>query len=87
MESAPIAKPSLSSSGFKTPDNYFTEKPMQNTWICNKYVSNQGLHESIREIIQNQSDGLTSKYLNNFEAKPLDNKYEFDFKLTDETSK
>ena len=87
MESAPIAKPSLSSSGFKTPDNYFTEKPMQNTWICNKYVSNWGLHESIREIIQNQSDGLTSKYLNNFEAKPLDNKYEFDFKLTDETSK
>ena len=60
---------------------------MQNTWICNKYVSNWGLRESIREIIQNQSDGLTSKYLNNFEATPLDNKYEFDFKLTAETSK
>ena len=69
------------------PDNYFTEKKMENTWICNKYVSNWGIHESIREIIQNQSDGLTDKYLNNFEATPLENKYEFDFKLTDETKR
>ena len=60
---------------------------MENTWICNKYVSNWGIHEPIREIIQNQSDGLTDKYLNNFEATPLENKYEFDFKLTDETKR
>ena len=89
MDSAPTIKqnPNPSSSELQTPDSYFTEIPMQNTWICNKYVSNWGLHESIREIIQNQSDGLSEKYLNNFEAVPLDNKYEFDFKLTNETKK
>ena len=87
MASAPTIKQNPSSLGFQTPDSYFTEKAMQNTWICNKYISNWGLHESIREIIQNQSDGLSEKYLNNFEAEPLDNKYEFDFKLTNETKK
>ena len=81
MESAPAP-------GFKTPQNgYFQEKQMQNTWISNKYVSNWGLHESIRELLQNQIDGLTEKYLNNFEADPLENKYEFDFKLINETLK
>ena len=80
MDSAPTP------STFKTP-SYFMEKPMQNTWICEKYVSNWGIHEAIRELIQNQSDGLTSKYLNDFKAFPLDNKYEFDFKLTNETLK
>ena len=51
MDSAPT--PSV----FKTPDkpnSYFTEKMMQNTWISNKYVSNWGIHEAIREIIQNK---------------------------------
>ena len=68
MESAPAP-------GFKTPLNsYFQEKQMQNTWISSKYVSNWGLHESIRELLQNQIDGLTEKYLNNFKADPLENK-------------
>ena len=64
MESAPT--PTV----FKTPEqaSYFTEKLMQNTWISNKYVSNWGLHESIRELIQNQIDGLAEKYLNNVKA-------------------
>ena len=83
MESAPT--PTV----FKTPEqaSYFTEKLMQNTWISNKYVSNWGLHESIRELIQNQIDGLTEKYLNNVKAYALENKYEFDFKLENETLK
>ena len=84
MESAPTP------TEFKTPDkpnSYFTEKMMQNTWISNKYVSNWGIHEAVREIIQNQSDGLTEKYMNNFKAYPLDNKYDFDFKLINETLK
>ena len=84
MESAPTPPT------FKTPnktDNYFMERMMQNTWISNKYVSNWGIHEAIREIIQNQSDGLTEKYLNNFKAFPLKDKYEFDFKLLNETLK
>ena len=93
MQSAPTPQT------FKTPESkpeptpqnvntsYFTEKLMQNTWISNKYVSDWGIHESLREIIQNQSDGLTEKYDNNFKAYPLENKYEFDFKLLDETLK
>ena len=80
MESAPVP-------GFTTPGSYFKEKLMQNTWISNKYVSNWGLHESIRELLQNQIDGLTEKYLNNVKAYPLENKYEFDFKLINETLK
>ena len=89
MESAPTPQNNEKSPNFITPkpDNYFMEKLMQNTWISNKYVSNWGLHEAIREIIQNQSDGLTSKYLNQFKAYPLENKYEFDFKLVDATLK
>ena len=85
MESAPTP------STFKTPNkpdaSYFVEKTMQNTWISNKYVSNWGIHESIREIIQNQVDGITEKYLNNYKVFPLKNGYEFDFKVDDESLK
>ena len=53
-----------------------------NTWISNDYCSDWKLHEAIREILQNQMDGMCikskggKKYI---EVNPSTNEYDFDF--------
>lgn len=59
-----------------------------NTWIMKKYCNHWGLWEAIREILQNQWDGMTeiAKLKSNIDIKrdPDGLKYEFKNKLNGE---
>ena len=61
-----------------------------NTWISNDYCSDWKLHEAIREILQNQMDGMClkskggKKYI---EVNVSTNQYDFDFIHSDTNEK
>ena len=71
-ESAPIAE-----------NKFINLNPLieYNTWISYDYCSNWDLHSSIREILQNQLDGITMKIgKKNITIETKGNNYEFQFK-------
>ena len=61
-----------------------------NTWISNDYCSDWKLHEAIREILQNQMDGMCikskggKKYI---DVNTSTNEYDFDFKHSETNEK
>lgn len=76
-------KPNESPAPNATPSPFigmFTEET--NTWISSDYCSDWKLHEAIREILQNQMDGMSmkaeggKKYI---DKKAYENGYDFDF--------
>ena len=55
-----------------------------NTWISINYCSDWNLHEAIREILQNQMDGMCNNSVHSVEKKNIlpkkgTNEYDFDF--------
>ena len=71
-ESAPIAE-----------NKFINLNPLieYNTWISYDYCSNWDLHSSIREILQNQLDGITMKIgKKNIIIETKGNNFEFQFK-------
>ena len=60
------------------------ERQETNTWISINYCSDWNLHEAIREILQNQMDGMCNNNIHSVEKKNIfpkkgTNEYDFDF--------
>ena len=86
MESDQNAAPNLEKP-IETPNTFETPfigmlNHETNTWISNDYCSDWKLHEAIREILQNQMDGMCIKSKGGkkfIEINPSENELDFEF--------